>query len=326
MGMSNKTKKALRKAVKQKNKRRRGHWLFIQHGDSLKEIGSKLITQLAVLVLVGCGVILINELRLSLVTKQQNSSYRQIYEKYISQTIEAITDKVTGEKQLLPAAQQLMAINPDTVGFIQIDGMENIALPVVQRREKDGNDYYLKTAFDGSINKAGTVFLDRRAVLDADEQSDVLTLYGHNQKDGTMFGDLKYYKHDVEFYKAHPLIRFDSNYEMGTYKIFAYFVTETLPEQTADGNVFRYHNYIGLNKEKYDEYIDNIMLRSQIITSVDVQYGDKFLVLSTCSNEFDNSRFVVFARKTREGEDETVDTASAVINPNAKEPDWNVIY
>ena len=59
---------------------------------------------------------------------------------------------------------------------------------------------------------------------------------------------------------------------------------------------------------------------------MDVEYGDEFLTLSTCSNEFSNSRFAVFARKVRDGEDETVDVSQAYLNPNAKEPDWNVIY
>ena len=67
-------------------------------------------------------------------------------------------------------------------------------------------------------------------------------------------------------------------------------------------------------------------LRTQIVTSVDVEYGDEFLTLSTCSNEFEPSRFVIFARKTRKGEDSTVDTSGAYLNPNAREPDWNAIF
>ena len=66
--------------------------------------------------------------------------------------------------------------------------------------------------------------------------------------------------------------------------------------------------------------------RSQIVTSVDVRYGDEFLTLSTCSNEFEPSRFVIFARKTRKGEDTEVDTSAAYLNPQAKEPDWKVIF
>ena len=68
------------------------------------------------------------------------------------------------------------------------------------------------------------------------------------------------------------------------------------------------------------------MERSQIITDVDIKYGDEFITLSTCSNEFEPSRFVIMARKVREGEDPSVDVSKAYLNPNAKEPDWDVIY
>lgn len=326
MGMSKGTKKALKKAVKKKNKRRRGSWLFIQHGDSIGEVFSKLLTQFAVLVLIACGVILLNELRISLNTKQLNSDLREIWQSYKTDIGDTLSDLGIGEEpQVLPGAQKLLDMNPDTVGYIYIDGTD-ISLPVVQRKGSDGNSYYLKTAFDGSANKAGTIFLDYRAELTAKKRSDVLTLYGHNQRDMTMFGELKYYKNDLDFYKSHPTINFSSNYTSDVYKIFAYFVIETRTDQTSDGNVFRYHNYIDLDRSSYREYIDNIMERSQILTSVDVEYGDQFLVLSTCSSEFEDSRFVVFARRTRKGEDPSVDTSSAVLNANAKEPDWDIIY
>lgn len=318
MALSGSAKKAYKKAVKAKKKKKRGHWLLIQKGDCAKEVVSKLFTQFAVLVLIACGVILANELRLSLSAKFLNNSLKDLYYTYIS----------PGDNggELLDSAKQLLEINPDTVGWVHIEGT-NISLPVVQKTSKDGNEYYLKIAFDGSSNKAGTIFLDRRNVLNAHERSDNLVLYGHNQKDKTMFGDLAYYKKDLAYYSEHPVIQFSSNYRMDNYKIFAYFVTPVLESQTADGVVFDYHNDLNFkNEAEYNEFIDNIMLRTQIITPVDVQYGDEFLTLSTCSNEFEPSRFVVFARKVRDGEDETVDVSQAYLNPNAKEPDWDVIY
>ncbi|MBQ2824553.1 MAG: class B sortase [Oscillospiraceae bacterium] len=317
MALSRSAKKAYKKAVKEKKRRRRGHWLIIQKGDSPKEIGSKLFTQFALLVLVVCIVILLNELRLSLSTKFLNGSLQDIYNSFTSSD---------NNGSLLSSAEQLLEINPDTVGWVQIDNT-NVAMPVVQRKGNDGNSYYLNTAFDGSRNKAGTVFLDMRAELTADKRSDNLILYGHNQKDKTMFGDLAYYKKDLDYYKSHPVIKFSSNYRNDVYKIFAYFVTPVLPEQTSDGVIFDYHNYIELDDEdRYSDFIENIMVRSQIITSVDVKHGDKFLTLSTCSNEFEPSRFVVVARRVRKGEDESVDVSGAYLNPNAKTPEWDVIY
>ena len=37
-------------------------------------------------------------------------------------------------------------------------------------------------------------------------------------------------------------------------------------------------------------------------TGIDVQYGDKLLTLSTCYANEDNSRFIVVARRLRDGE------------------------
>ncbi|MBQ8826823.1 MAG: class B sortase [Oscillospiraceae bacterium] len=317
MAISRSAKKAYRKAAKVKKRRRRGHWLIIQKSDSFKEKCSKLFTQFALAVLIVCIVILANELRLSVSTMIRNGSLQDIYNSFTSHSQNG---------QVMENAKQLLEMNPDTVGWVHIDDT-NISLPVVQRKGEDGNEYYLDTAFDGSRNKAGTVFLDMRDVLEAGKRSDNLILYGHNQKDRTMFGDLANYKKDLEFYREHPVIKFNSNYRNDTYKIFAYFVTPVEPYQTSDGVIFDYHNYIELDsRERYDSFIENITMRSQIITPVDVEYGDKFLTLSTCSNEFEPSRFVVFARQVRTGEEETVDVSQAYLNQNAKQPEWDVIY
>lgn len=314
MSMSRSARKAYGKAARKKAKARGGHWLFIRKGDSFKEICSKLFTQLAVLVLIGCGVILINEFRLSYSAQKLNESLKGLYQQYISHS---------GSGQILPGAAELLKINPDTIGYICIEGTE-VDFPVVHSSD---NADYLKVSFDGSTNKAGTVFLDYRNTLTADIRSDNLILYGHNQKDRTMFGSLKDYKNNLSHYSAHPTITFNSNYESDTYKIFGYFVTAVLPEQTADGYIFDYHNYINFDDEAdFNRFISQIAERSQIVTPVDVRYGDEFLTLSTCSNEFEPSRFVVFARKCRDGEDPYVDTSLAYLNSNAKEPDWNVIY
>jgi sortase B len=320
--MSNSARKAYAKALKNKRKNspKKSHWLFIQKGDGVKEVASKILTQIAVIVLIGCMLILGNELYLSLAAKNLNSTLQDLYNKFIT------SDFSDNDGKLLSSAEALLEINPDTIGWVSIAGT-NIDLPVVQHRAEDGNEYYLKRAFDGSSNKAGTIFLDVRNTLTYSSRSDNLTLYGHNQKDKTMFGDLAKYKNNIEFYREHPIIKFSSNYENDDYKIFAYFVTPVLPSQTSDGVVFDYHNFYNFgDPARYEEFIANINARNEIITPVDVHYGDEFLTLSTCSNEFEPSRFVVFARKVRTNEDSVVDTAAASLNPNAKEPEWDVIY
>ena len=56
-------------------------------------------------------------------------------------------------------------------------------------------------------------------------QSDNIILYGHNQRDGTMFGQMDFYKWDAKYWLQNPYIYFDNRYEQSTYVIIASFVT-----------------------------------------------------------------------------------------------------
>ena len=55
-------------------------------------------------------------------------------------------------------------------------------------------------------------------------------------------------------------------------------------------------------EEDFKFYIDNCRGGQLLDTGVDVKYGDKLLTLSTCYADYDNSRFIVVARRLREGE------------------------
>lgn len=299
------------------NRKRKNHWFLLQPGDKGKEVASKLFTQFAALVLAACVVIWIDDITASWANSHLNGNLQDLYNNLTGSS---------GNGELLPAAQQLLATNPDTVGWVKIDGTK-VDLPVVQRKgDPDGNEYYLTRNFNGNKAKAGTVFLDFRATLDASQQSHNLVLYAHNEKDNTMFGDLDEYKNKIDFYREHPVVQFNSNYEQGTYKIFGMFVTTVLSKQSRDGRVFDYHNYVDMDKARAKDFLDNVMERTQVLTTVDVSPSDYFLTLSTCSNEFEPSRFVIVARKLRKGEDPSVDVAGAVKNEKALKPDLNYIY
>lgn len=232
----------------------------------------------------------------------------------------------------LASMESLLADNPDTAGWIKVGGT-SINNVVVQT---DNNNYYLDRDFNGNKSQPGTVFADYRCIVNDynSKQSDNIILYGHNQADGTMFGTLNKYKikhnntKNFDFYCQHPTFEFSNLYEEYTYKIIAMFIIEVEPYQTRDGVIFDYHNYIkfGSKKKTYDEFITNVMARTAVDTGVDVQEGDHFLTLSTCSNEFEPSRMVVIGRRVRDGESKEVDTTKAVLNEDAIEPDLNFIY
>lgn len=308
-------------------------------GDSAKAKAGKIVFLAALVILIVSIIILANYF------VEQNRN-KELIDDLIEEHTTVITPATTvppeTESEItttteppplvtLASMEQLLADNPDTAGWIKVDGtyIDNV---VVQAAD---NDYYLDRNFYGEKSQPGTVFADYRCVVNDynNKQSDNIILYGHNQRDGTMFGTLNKYKiksgntKNFDFYLEHPTFTFSNLYEEYTYKIIASFIIEVEPRQTRDGIIFDYHNYIKFGtKRPYQTFIDNVMERSAINTGVDVEEGDKFLTLSTCSNEFEPSRFVVIGRRVRDGESPEVDTSKASINENAKEPDLNFIY
>ncbi len=218
----------------------------------------------------------------------------------------------------LPKFAALYAQNPDVAGWIKIDGTEHLDMVVVQT---DDNLYYERRDFTGASNQHGVAFVDYRVFQR--EPSTNTIIYSHNMNDGQMFGELLKYK-SIDFYRTHPLVSYDSVYYEGMYKIFAVVVCKK------DDPDFLYHNFIDKESdEEMAEYVNKIRERSILNTKVDVRTDDLLLTMSTCDYSFkaENgdhiARFVVFARKVRDGESLDVDTAGATINTNPVMPaEW----
>lgn len=231
------------------------------------------------------------------------------------------TETVREPLVLTNMAVQFLEINPDVVGYVRIPGA--ISEPVVQYSD---NDYYLTHNLYGNVRQCGTCFADYKSNVNdyPDLMSDNIILYSHNQKDGTMFGNMDYYRYDLSYWAENPFIYFSNNYEEGTYVIISSFVTNSIPESD-DGNLFDYWNYIDFGDDyTYENFIKEITERSQIITGVDVKEGDKFVTLSTCSTEWDDARHVIVARRLRKDEtEESIDRTKLQTNPN---PKWPAIY
>lgn len=216
----------------------------------------------------------------------------------------------------LPKFASLYAINEDIAGWIQIEGTQYLNLPVVQYYD---NTYYERLDFNRQSNQHGIPFVDYRVAQR--EPSTNTIIYGHNMNDGQMFGELLGYK-SVAYYREHPLIKYDSVYYEGVWKIFGVVVCKK------DDPDFLYHSFIDKDSDQdMVEFVTKIRERSILNTKVDVRTDDQLLTLSTCDYSFRGennereARFVVFARKVREGESLEVDTAGATINTNPVMPE-----
>jgi len=209
------------------------------------------------------------------------------------------------------------AANNHLVGWINVPNT-TIDFPVVQC---ENNDAYLYYDFYRKDNERGSIYLDCRNDILGNDTSFII--YGHNFYDGTMFSPLEDYE-ELDFYKSSPVIEFNTIYEKNKWKIFSVFIT-TASAGEDNGYVFNYI-YPYLQGENFDDFVTELKKRSLINTTVDVEQGDRLLILSTCTRMLDSSstradgRCVIVARALRHGESEGVDTASATFNENAKYP------
>lgn len=181
--------------------------------------------------------------------------------------------------------------NSDIVGWLTIEDIVNEA--VVQR----DNEYYLRRDYRGYHNDNGAIFLDE--YCDLRTRPYTLMLFGHNMKNGLMFGSLRNYE-DVGFYRRNPFITFDLAYEKGRYVIFSV-ATISLDPQSS-----RYLDVAGLRTQSISRRRDAIsaLKRCSIYSAmIDVEPEDQILLLVTCVDD-DEERRVVAARRIRPDEDE----------------------
>ena len=190
------------------------------------------------------------------------------------------------EPMLLPELEELLALNPDTVGWLTIPDTK-INYPVMQTPDRP--DYYLRRNFEGENNSHGALYINENC--DVHKPSDNVTIFGHNMKNGSMFADLNKFKNEG-FLEAHPTFSFDTLYRRGTYEIFAVFTTTA-----SVGEGFSYHNFIDAYDEAdFDNFISLCKGLSFYDTGITPTYGDKILCLSTCEYSQVNGRLVVAAR------------------------------
>lgn len=177
--------------------------------------------------------------------------------------------------------EKLKNINSDAVGYIEVPNT-NISYPVVQAKN---NDYYLTYNFKKEYNSAGWIFMDYRNDLDGNDKN--IIIYGHNRRDGSMFGSLKnilspdWYNNESNKYVTFIIEQGNLKYE-----VFSIYQIE------------REDYYIQTSfsdNEDYESFIRTITNRSIKNFNVQLTADDTILTLSTCAN--DNEYRVVLHAK-----------------------------
>lgn len=175
----------------------------------------------------------------------------------------------------------LQAKYPDVVGWIRFDHPEEtiqIDYPILYSGD---DDEYLHKDMDKKYSYPGCVFLEGANKPDFSDLSNIV--YGHNMRNGTMFGTLKHYSEDG-VYEANDYFTVYTANKAYRYQIFSYFTTKSNSDVYVIGFV---------QDEAYQQYIENLVGRSQIDTGVVPTINQQIMVLSTCKGSGTDYRFVV---------------------------------
>ena len=173
--------------------------------------------------------------------------------------------------------------NPDLAAWLRVSGT-GIDYPVMLT--PNDPEHYLRRDFWGKYSLSGTPFLD--AACTPAGEVNCLVIYGHNMRNGTMFSDLKNYE-SAGFYQAHPTLTLALPGETRTYQIFAALHLDT----DAAEDLALYDSAGRLEEAQFTAFVYELQSRALYQTGVAPQYGQKLLLLSTCSKHAKNGRMVV---------------------------------
>lgn len=190
-----------------------------------------------------------------------------------------------GEEKTLPVLKnpidftQLLSVNSDIVGWLRIRALD-ISYPVVQGKD---NDYYLHRTFEKTDNFAGCLFVNSYNMGDFTDQNTII--YGHNMKNGSMFGKLKNFNDPEVFKKSRYFWIFTPDF-IYQYRIFS--------ASVVDKTGLTYQ--ISFTDDEFDQFVSRAYSNSVVDNQdVTVTKEDRIVTLSTCTGD-DSTRFVVMGK------------------------------
>ena len=219
--------------------------------------------------------------------RKGTDEYNQIEEMAVTER-DADSAEVAGPSaQIKPPIEvdfdKLKSVNEDVVGWIYVDALPDISYPIVKGKD---NQTYLHQTYEKNYNFAGTIFVDYE---NSGDFSDCNTLvYGHNMKNGSMFGHLKKFREDDKLYKQDKyfwILTPERNYR---YEIISAYTTGV--------NSDTYTLFKGPGEE-FEKYLETIKGYSEIKTDdTDLTIKDRIVTLSTCTGN-ESTRFVVQGKR-----------------------------
>lgn len=171
--------------------------------------------------------------------------------------------------------------NSDICAWIQFETLDQINYAVVQGTD---DSYYLKHTINHTQNSAGSIFIEAQNKNDFSDMNTII--YGHNMKNGSMFGLLRYYK-EASYYAGNEYFWIYTPQGNFRYKIFSCYEPMAVSET---------YSWWDSPCDEYTDYLSKIQSYSKYSTGVSVGPKDKIVTLSTCTSRGSDYRFVVHGK------------------------------
>lgn len=185
-------------------------------------------------------------------------------------------------------AELRKTVNKDIYAWIYIPDTE-VDYPVLQHPKDDG--YYLDHNLDGSQGYPGVIYSES---CNAKDFEDPLTvLYGHNMKDGSMFGGLGDFQ-DKEYFDSHPYIYVYTEDRLLTYEVVAAY-TYTDKHLLLNSDLKVPANYMNFLAEMAADARKGGIWKA----GTSLQSDDRLLALSTCISNQRENRLIIQGRLLR---------------------------
>lgn len=176
--------------------------------------------------------------------------------------------------------EKLKKVNEDIYAWIRIPYVDEedkyIAnYPILQSKEEDGKSYYLEHDVNRQKSSYGSIYTQDYNKKDFNDFNTLI--YGHNMRNGTMFGTLDEYT-NREFFDKNCVIEVYMPGRILKYKIFAAYVFD---------NRHIMLSFDFEDKAEREIYLDTVFSKRNLYNNfaddIKVDTDDRIITLSTCT-------------------------------------------
>lgn len=212
-----------------------------------------------------------------------------------TESVEAVIIETTETEEMVYCEaiydfEELKESNEDIYAWIVVPGTQ-VDYPVLQ---SETDNYYLDHNLDHSTGYPGCIYTNQ---CNAKDYSDYITvLYGHNMKNGSMFGCLHEFE-DADFFEENRLIYVYTPEKRLTYEIYA---------AVKFSDVYIPAYYCVTDSAGKSAFISEVVAAceesevSHLRKDREIAEDERLLTLSTCVNGERNKRYLVVGRLCEE--------------------------